>query len=544
MTPTKNEPSEIKVDVPPLTDEEKVAELTRCSLDPWYWIINYVYISDPVKGKILFEAWPHMESVVRATQQYDRIIILKARQIGVSWVYAALALWYARFRPNSTVVVISKDGTASTRFKWRCAYVNRNMPDWMQYEVGKNNDTEFEFPVNDSRILSFAAGEEAGRSESASVVILDEWAFQEYARTIYTAILPTVEHGKLIGISTANGKGNLFYDIWRKASLKLNSFTPLFIKYNVRPGRDLKWWKATERDAESPGKHRQEYPITIADAFAVIQEPYFDIDSLNNMPVRKGKKFGDYSTIYQAPDENETYGAGIDPAPGGGDGAICQILNSSGDQVAICKTNQGLDGFIDEAHKLLSMYGFPFLINEKQGEGTAVLRSFTNTVDTKGEERRPYPKSRIYKTSEKNLGWHTGSSNRGLILAELRTAIRTGESMIYDADTLEEFSGFGENPKTGKLEGLYGHDDCVLSYAMAFEALKHVAKPVSAEGAAGRDYATWGKDISEDIPPSLWEKRNPFECYERILKRADYPLERCGINHNSYKEMLECAHNQ
>lgn len=537
-------PNIVVKELPPdLTEEEQLAELTRCGLDPWYWITTYVTISDPIKGPIIFEAWPHMKQVVQASMAYDRIIILKARQIGVSWVYAALALWYARFRPNSTVVVISKDGIASTRFKWRCAFINRKMPKWMQLEVGKNNDTEFEFPANDSRILSFAAGEEAGRSESATVVILDEWAYQEYARTIYTAILPTVEHGKLIGISTANGKGNLFYEVWKKAALKQNSFTPLFIRYNVRPGRDKAWWDRTLRDAESPGKHRQEYPRTVADAFAVVQEPYFNIDRLNDMPIRTGRPFGDYSTIYFEYDPEETYGAGIDPAPGGGDGAILQIVNSSGDQVAICKTNEGLDKFIDEAYLLLKMYGTPFVIPEKQGEGTAVIRSFINRVDTKGEPRVPYPKHRIYpKDKDTNLGWHTGASNRDLILGELRTAIRNSEAVIYDSDTLEEFAGFGTNPKTGKLEGLYGHDDCVIAFALAYEALKHTAQPISREAAEGKDYVTWGGNSNEDVPPDLWGKKNPFECYVRVQKEPDRPLDRCGIIHNKYKEMLECAH--
>ena len=524
--------------------DRQLEELAKCSVDPWHWIINYVRISDPVKGNIRFENWPHLKTLVAATFTESRIIVLKARQIGVSWIYAALALWFSRFRPNATIVVISKDGSASTRFKWRCDFINRNLPMWMTIPVGRNNDTEFEFPSNDSRILSFAAGEEAGRSESASVVILDEWAFQEYARTIYTAILPTVEHGKLIGISTANGKGNLFYEIWEKASLGKNSFLPIFIKYNVRPGRDKAWWDKALKDAESPGKHRQEYPLTVADAFAVIQEPYFDIDALHRMPIEPGTNWGAYSTIFHEYEMEGVYSAGIDPAPGGSDAAVLHILDSMGQQVAVCKTNEGLDLFSDEAYRLLVQYGTPFVIVEKQGEGTSILRSFTSNVDLKGNPRKPYPKHRLYKTSEKNLGWHTSHNNRELILGELRTAIRNGEVLVHHQATLDELSGFGTNPKSGKLEGLYGHDDTVISLALAYEAAKSVTPQISKEAIEGKSYVTFDKPTDGDFDPDLWGKKNPFECYVRVARRADQPLELCGINHRTEKDMRECAHSQ
>jgi hypothetical protein len=544
VTQSKREAPLTDIEIQEIPPDSYLEEITRCSVDPWYWLINYVRISDPVKGNIRFEDWPHMQHLLNATFSQDRIIVLKARQIGVSWFYAAIAEWYARFRKNATVVVISKDGTASSRFKWRCDFINRNMPEWMQLPVGRNNDTEFEFPDNDSRILSFAAGEEAGRSESATVVILDEWAFQEYARTIYTAILPTVEQGKLIGISTANGKGNLFYEIWEKASLGQNSYLPIFIKYNVRPGRTREWWNAALKDAESPGKHRQEYPLTVADAFAVIQEPYFDIDALHRMPIEPGSTMGDYSYIYHEYDPEESYSAGIDPAPGGSDSAVLHILDSMGQQVAVCKTNEGLDKFSDEAYRLLVRYGTPFCIIEKQGEGTSIIRSFQANVDLKGSPRTPYPTHRLYKTSEKNYGWHTNNNNRDLILGQLRTAIRNGDVVVHHQETLDELAGFGTNPKTGKLEGLYGHDDTVISLALAYEAGRSVVPQIPRENLEGKDYVSFGQVTSFDFDPRLWDKRNPFECYVQVQRRVDSPTERCGINHNTYQEMLDCHHNQ
>ena len=65
---------------------------------------------------------------------------------------------------------------------------------------------------NGSQIKAIASNESAGRSESLSLLILDEAAFIDKIDTIWTAAQQTLATGgKCIAISTPNGVGNWFH---------------------------------------------------------------------------------------------------------------------------------------------------------------------------------------------------------------------------------------------------------------------------------------------------------------------------------------------
>ena len=71
---------------------------------------------------------------------------------------------------------------------------------------------EVEFP-NGSRITALPANPDTARGFSANV-FLDEFAFHQDSRKIWTALFPVISAGfKLRVVSTPNGKGNKFYDL-------------------------------------------------------------------------------------------------------------------------------------------------------------------------------------------------------------------------------------------------------------------------------------------------------------------------------------------
>lgn len=71
---------------------------------------------------------------------------------------------------------------------------------------------EVEYP-NGSRITALPANPDTARGFSANV-FLDEFAFHQDSRKIWTALFPVISAGwKLRVVSTPNGKGNKFYDI-------------------------------------------------------------------------------------------------------------------------------------------------------------------------------------------------------------------------------------------------------------------------------------------------------------------------------------------
>lgn len=71
---------------------------------------------------------------------------------------------------------------------------------------------EVEFP-NGSKITALPANPDTARGFSANV-FLDEFAFHQDSRKIWTALFPVISAGhKLRVVSTPNGKGNKFYDL-------------------------------------------------------------------------------------------------------------------------------------------------------------------------------------------------------------------------------------------------------------------------------------------------------------------------------------------
>ena len=71
---------------------------------------------------------------------------------------------------------------------------------------------EVEYP-NGSRVTALPANPDTARGFSANV-FLDEFAFHQDSRKIWTALFPVISAGwKLRVVSTPNGKGNKFYDL-------------------------------------------------------------------------------------------------------------------------------------------------------------------------------------------------------------------------------------------------------------------------------------------------------------------------------------------
>ena len=96
------------------------------------------------------------------------------------------------------------------------------------------------------------------------MVVLDEAAFLDGAEQIFTAVQPTMatlgDQGKLIMISTPNGLGNMFSNLWHTAE-EWNKFK---IHYNDIPiySKDPKWAEKTKRRSKLTDRaFRQEYEL-------------------------------------------------------------------------------------------------------------------------------------------------------------------------------------------------------------------------------------------------------------------------------------------
>jgi len=167
-----------------------------------------------------------------------------------------------------------------------------------------------------------------------------------------------------------------------------------------------------------------------------------------------------------------------------------------------------VDEFNVVALQLLTVYGKPKVIIEEQPQGRLLVKHLRD---------EHYPEYRIYHRSKNVPCWHTTEPNRKQILQELEIAIRTNSLHIYSQNTVNEFLAFGYNAKEGKFEALSGHDDEVMSLALAWHQKLDIPPALGEEhfqpksyltGAGGGEYVDW-----DDIP---WMKSDPFANLEVI----------------------------
>lgn len=156
------------------------------------------------------------------------------------------------------------------------------LPEWMRAEgpaLTTSNTTQLAWS-NGSSIQSLPATEKAGRSFTASLVVMDEFAFMAWGETLYSALKPTIEDGggQLIILSTANGIGTLFHQLWKDAVAKISNFMAVFLPWWSRPTRNQAWYANLSKDAATPLQIqmiKQEYPATPDEAFISVTAERF-----------------------------------------------------------------------------------------------------------------------------------------------------------------------------------------------------------------------------------------------------------------------------
>lgn len=249
------------------------ADFARCQDDPSFFTDRFLVIDDAqgdASGTMPFKLWPAQSDLITDMDRERLLLILKARQLGISWLACAYALWLCLFRPGRMVLAFSKGQDEANELTRRVTVMFDRLPLELKTllpTVTKSNTEEIAWS-NGSRFKSMPASPSAGRTFTASLVIMDETAFMQWAKTLYTALRPTIDGGgKLIVLSTANGKSNLFYTLCERAMSGGGRLTFRFLPWWSRPGRDAAWYESVRADAIDDASMQQEYPGTPDEAF-------------------------------------------------------------------------------------------------------------------------------------------------------------------------------------------------------------------------------------------------------------------------------------
>lgn len=449
--------------------EQELSEILKCRKSPIYFINNYGFIRDPIKGRLTFSLYRFQEITLHHFINNTFNLILKSRQMGLSWLVAAYALWLCLFHEDKKVLMISiKDATAKALLR-KVKYIYQNLPEFLQSDLVEDNMSKMTF-VTGSEIESVPTSEEAGRSESLSLLIIDEAAFVRWIENIWQAAFPALSTGgSSIILSTPNGMDNFYYDLWSKSLEGKTLFKPIRIHWWYHPERDNLWLEIQKANMTSQQLAQEVFGDFIASGNLV-----FDVASLRALQ-DECSMISPLEVLYNQehdpdfpcglykfgmPKRKMDYILSVDPAKGGaGDYNAAHVLErTTGLQVAEYRTKLPLEEFNKRIFDLGMEYNHAMAAIENNNMGIASNLFFKN---------KDYPSLYEYrsplKPNQADLGFPTNSLTRPLLIDELDKSIREGVSGVQGIRTVNELLNFTWSKK-GKPEAPAGkHDDLVMS---------------------------------------------------------------------------------
>jgi hypothetical protein len=111
--------------------QRQVTEIVKCGKDPVYFLNKYVKIQHPTRGLISFKTYKFQDECLKDFVDHRFNIILKSRQLGISTLTAAYAVWMAIFYKDKSVLVIATKLAVAQNFIKKVKVAIKNLPSWL-----------------------------------------------------------------------------------------------------------------------------------------------------------------------------------------------------------------------------------------------------------------------------------------------------------------------------------------------------------------------------------------------------------------------------
>lgn len=480
-----------------------------------------------------------------------RIVVLKGRQQGLTTYCSGRFFYFCMFFAGTRVFIISHESkTTNAMFEMVRRYYEF-CPKWLRADKAKDSSGGgMDFPsMLSSYRLGTANNPNNGRGFTADKFHGSEVAFWAFASEILAGVLQAIPREKgteVIFESTANGVGGEFYNFvmdakedpesefelvfipwyWQseyqeeppfnfvrndeeKAIAKLIKNHPDGDEFNYTiSDAQLFWRRLKIKELKSEDKFKQEYPLTVEEAFISSGRPVFNALKLRNaldrcsqpkyiykvlgegelklvdpktefVPDdydRKGqllhKAVSGYLLVWDEPSDTYSYAMGGDVAEGleTGDESSCDVSNDLGVQVAHYHGTISPSEYGYLLNAVGRKYNDAFLGVELNNHGHAVVQRLLDL-----NYPNLYIQTDFGKTVTKEnrrYGWITTSASKPRIIDNLNTLVdqdSTGIQCIYtikQCQTYEKDKKGATNAKEGEL------DDCVMSYAITQEMVR------------------------------------------------------------------------
>lgn len=487
-----------------------------------------------------------------------RIIILKARQMGISTCVEAILNTNTMLNFNMKTGIITHQSTATSNLFKMSKIMYQSLPKKIKPQVLKDNQNELVFNNENntglnSELKCMTAGSSGvGRSDTYKQLHLSEYAFwpgdKKATLNGLLQAVPNTTNSIVIIESTANGFEH-FKELWDDAVAGNSDFIPLFFPWFKMPEYKMKYdgFSLTEEEEElkriynldneqiswrrwciknncsnDVDMFRQEYPSNPEEAFLSTGKCLFNKEQVINRiqklkaPLKTGYFKYNYNSqkitnikfvesdskplieIYEMPKTGYPYVLGGDPAGIGTDSFAGDVIdNTTGKQVATLEVE------LDETEFTRQMYCLGMFYNE----ALCCIETNYSTYPTKELFRLGYTKQYLrtiddiidVKIQDK-LGFNTNRATRPVIISELVNFFSECIDLINCKKTLLQALTFIKR-LDGKQAADDGyHDDRIMSLAIthaAREQQKYTKEIIEEESNANLPFALQD-DITSD----------------------------------------------
>ena len=454
--------------------------------DPAAFVCDCVYIYDATgQDWVRFDLWPAQGETLGAMAGSRKLVILKARQLGISWLCLSYALWLMLFQAPATILLFSLREEEAKELLWRLRGMYERLPRHLRARaVTHSNETRW-ILSNGSRALAFST--RSGRSYTGTLAIVDEADFVPELSQFLNAVKPTIDAGgQLFLVSTSDKKRpvSTFKNLFRAAVEGTGDYRQVFLPWWVRPGRDEAWRSLVQAEMYAQrGTHDDfyaEYPASSEEALAAEQldrrlpwewvkrctEGHGAQRAAPSVPdphvgMRATREIGVPGlVVWEEPIPRRRYVIGVDPAegnPNSDESAACVMDAESWAQVAMLAGKVEPSAFANYVDQVGQWFNNADVLPERNNHGHLFIRELERLGVLRvlpGYDGRP--------------GWLSNVKGKPLLFGVLADAVREGVCAVRDGETAVQLASI-EASTLRAPEGL--RDDRADAFALAVAAV-------------------------------------------------------------------------
>lgn len=457
--------------------------------DPRFYLEHFCRIKGKDgKGLVPFILKPAQLDIFNVIQRNNRIIIMKARQIGFSTAVTGY-LYHKTITMagvSTALVGYNNDLTAELLDKIKTFY--RTTPDAIKPTIHYNSKFEISFPKSDSKILVLPSTDNVGRGYTINYALLTEVPFWDKAEDKLVTLEASVPiNGKIIIESSPGAVGDYFHRMW----VSQNDYVKKEYGW---------WWNYTEEEIDTirrrmnnPRKFNNNYALEfLISGRAVFTQEAINLQRQGVLKVGDIIKLEDGSQhivredegfrIYKPPERGHFYVVGADCSEGvtGGDYSVATIIDrSNGEEVGMWRGHIAPDKFAKVLDKWGRFYNNALMVVEAEAHGNVVLNVLKQMLYP-SLYFRPSRFDTIGNPWSDKLGWKTTKVTRPILIDEFEQMTREGSITLHSKETVDEMTTFVFNDANNMVCMDSYNDDCIFSTAIACQGFKVISdKPMT-----------------------------------------------------------------